>query len=287
MPVMDGYTLLRHWKADDTPEGRFPSSSTPPPTPSPKDERLAAGSRRRRLSSIKPAEPEPFMRDLRKVLAEAAAAIMRGARRRGRGKRSSQGVQRGPHSQAGGEDRSAGGDQPGALRGRSRSAGAPRRRLREKEAKLSVGDRAMQAVSQGIVITDADGRTTPSSTPVPASSESPGTPVEEVLGRRLPRSCRARTRPGASGADSGEAVAQGRRIATSSCSITERTARRSGTTLTISPVGEAGGTCTRLRRACNRDVTERRRWRSSSARRRRWRRSAGSPAASPTTSTTC
>jgi two-component system, cell cycle sensor histidine kinase and response regulator CckA len=68
MPVMDGYTLLRHWKADERlksiPFVVFTATYTDP-----KDERLALN-----LGAdafiIKPVEPEPFLARLREVLAK-------------------------------------------------------------------------------------------------------------------------------------------------------------------------------------------------------------------------
>jgi len=66
MPVMDGYTLLRHWKADQRlrsiPFVVYTATYTDP-----KDERLALD-----LGAdafiVKPAEPEPFMAQIRQVL---------------------------------------------------------------------------------------------------------------------------------------------------------------------------------------------------------------------------
>ena len=67
MPVMDGYTLLRHWKADERlkpiPFVVYTATYTEP-----KDEKLALD-----LGAdgfiIKPAEPEPFISRIREVLA--------------------------------------------------------------------------------------------------------------------------------------------------------------------------------------------------------------------------
>ena len=69
MPVMDGYTLLRHWKADDRlktiPFVVYTATYTEP-----KDERLALD-----LGAdafiIKPAEPEPFMERIQGILTRA------------------------------------------------------------------------------------------------------------------------------------------------------------------------------------------------------------------------
>jgi PAS domain S-box-containing protein len=71
MPVMDGYTLLRHWKADArlraVPFVVYTATYTEP-----EDERLAIG-----LGAdafiLKPAEPEEFMARVRKVIVEVSA----------------------------------------------------------------------------------------------------------------------------------------------------------------------------------------------------------------------
>jgi two-component system cell cycle sensor histidine kinase/response regulator CckA len=72
MPVMDGYTLLRHWKADEAlnpaPFIVYTATYTEP-----EDERLALG-----LGAdafiLKPAEPEAFLARLDEVLARATTA---------------------------------------------------------------------------------------------------------------------------------------------------------------------------------------------------------------------
>lgn len=73
MPVMDGYTLLRHWKSDDrlkhVPFIVYTATYTEP-----EDEQLALN-----LGAdafiLKPAEPEAFVRRLRQVLASASALV--------------------------------------------------------------------------------------------------------------------------------------------------------------------------------------------------------------------
>lgn len=68
MPVMDGYTLLRHWKADERLK-HIPFVVYTATYTEPKDERLALD-----LGAdvfiIKPAEPEPFMARIQEVLAK-------------------------------------------------------------------------------------------------------------------------------------------------------------------------------------------------------------------------
>ncbi len=68
MPVMDGYTLLRHWKADDRLKS-IPFIVYTATYTEPKDERLALD-----LGAdafiIKPAEPEQFMARIQEILAK-------------------------------------------------------------------------------------------------------------------------------------------------------------------------------------------------------------------------
>lgn len=68
MPVMDGYTLLRHWKADERLR-QIPFVVYTATYTEPKDERLTLD-----LGAdafiLKPAEPEPFMARIREVLAK-------------------------------------------------------------------------------------------------------------------------------------------------------------------------------------------------------------------------
>src|ERR1700733_8349829 len=68
MPVMDGYTLLKHWKADDRLKA-IPFVVYTATYTDPKDERLALN-----LGAdayiIKPTEPEPFIACILEVLAK-------------------------------------------------------------------------------------------------------------------------------------------------------------------------------------------------------------------------
>lgn len=70
MPVMDGYTLLRHWKTDDRLKS-IPFVVYTATYTEPRDERLALD-----LGAdafiLKPAEPEAFMERIREVLAKAS-----------------------------------------------------------------------------------------------------------------------------------------------------------------------------------------------------------------------
>lgn len=73
MPLMDGYTLLREWKADATLAG-IPFIVYTATYTEPKDEKLALD-----LGAdafiLKPSEPEPFMQRVQEVLAQAQAGM--------------------------------------------------------------------------------------------------------------------------------------------------------------------------------------------------------------------
>src|SRR4051794_26093781 len=73
MPVMDGYTLLRHWKADAR-LNRAPFMVYTATYTEPEDERLAL-SLGADAFILKPTEPEEFLAHLRAVQAGAAPAI--------------------------------------------------------------------------------------------------------------------------------------------------------------------------------------------------------------------
>ncbi len=74
MPVMDGYTLLRQWRADERLKG-IPFIVYTATYTEPKDEQLALD-----LGAdafiLKPAEPQPFMAQLREVLARERAGTL-------------------------------------------------------------------------------------------------------------------------------------------------------------------------------------------------------------------
>lgn len=74
MPVMDGYTLLREWKADlrltNIPFIVYTATYTEP-----KDKKLALDMGADAFI-LKPAEPEPFMRRVQEVLAQAQAGAL-------------------------------------------------------------------------------------------------------------------------------------------------------------------------------------------------------------------
>lgn len=73
MPIMDGYTLLRHWKADDRLK-RIPFIVYTATYTEAEDERLAF-SLGADAFILKPAEPEDFLVRLREVKANASASI--------------------------------------------------------------------------------------------------------------------------------------------------------------------------------------------------------------------
>ena len=74
MPVMDGYSLLREWKADAT-LSPIPFIVYTATYTEPKDERLALDLGADAFM-LKPAEPEAFMQRLHEVLAQAQAQFV-------------------------------------------------------------------------------------------------------------------------------------------------------------------------------------------------------------------
>ena len=70
MPVMDGYTLLRQWKADERLK-RIPFVVYTATYTEPRDERLALDLGANAFI-VKPTEPEPFMATIEEVLAKAS-----------------------------------------------------------------------------------------------------------------------------------------------------------------------------------------------------------------------
>jgi len=74
MPVMDGYTLLREWKADAVLAG-IPFIVYTATYTEPKDEKLALDLGANAFI-VKPAEPEPFMQCVREVLMQARSGVL-------------------------------------------------------------------------------------------------------------------------------------------------------------------------------------------------------------------
>lgn len=129
MPMMDGYTLLRHWKADDELK-KIPFVVYTATYTNPKDERLALDLGADAFM-IKPAEPEPFMACIRQVLAR---------------------------SDNGQPVRQPNIDETVLLKEYNealvRKLEAKAQQSEQSNRELRLRDRAIQAVSQGILITD-------------------------------------------------------------------------------------------------------------------------------------
>jgi PAS domain S-box-containing protein len=167
MPVMDGYTLLRHWKADarlsSAPFIVYTATYTEA-----EDERLALA-----LGAdafiLKPCEPEDFMRRIREVEARVQKSPpllpkLDGAQGDATHQLYSDTLIR-------------------KLEEKSLQLEEANRRLSLDHAELLFRDRAIRAVSQGIVITDPRVPGNPIIYASPGFTQITGYAAEEVLGR--------------------------------------------------------------------------------------------------------
>ena len=165
MPVMDGYTLLRHWKADarlsHAPFIVYTATYTET-----EDERLAL-SLGADAFVLKPCDPEDFMRRIREVEARGAAPL--------RPKTDSQ---------------SAGATQSlynetliRKLEEKSLQLEEANRTLKQEQAELILRDRAIRAVSQGIIITDPRVLGNPIIYVSPGFTQLTGYSADEAIGR--------------------------------------------------------------------------------------------------------
>jgi two-component system, cell cycle sensor histidine kinase and response regulator CckA len=193
MPVMDGCTLLRNWKADarlkQVPFVVYTATYTEP-----EDERLAL-SLGADAFILKPAEPDDFLARILAVQAHAAATHATP-----------------PRTPVGEESallRVHGQTLVRKLEEKMLQLEDTKRTLQQEEAELHLRDRAIQAVSQGIVITDPHLPDNPIVYASPGFERMTGYSAEELVGRNC-RFLQGQETDRASTAKLGEAIREGR-----------------------------------------------------------------------------
>jgi two-component system cell cycle sensor histidine kinase/response regulator CckA len=235
MPVMDGYTLLRNWKADarlkEVPFIVYTATYTEP-----EDERLAL-SLGADAFILKPAEPEDFLGRIQAVQARAATA---------------------PHTPVGQENallRLHSQTLIRKLEEKMGQLGDTHSTLTREKAALHLRDRAIQAVSQGIVITDPHLADNPIVYASPGFERLTGYSAEEAVGQNC-RFLQGKETDEASAAELGQAIGEGR-VGT----VELLNYRKDGTpfwsNVTVSPVIDASGAVTHFVEVMM-DVTHRR-----------------------------
>jgi two-component system, cell cycle sensor histidine kinase and response regulator CckA len=167
MPVMDGYTLLRHWKADPQ-LSRVPFIVYTATYTEAEDERLAL-SLGADAFILKPSEPEDFMRLIHEVESRAGFSPPR------RAKTHEEDVAATQHLYSETLIRK--------LEEKSLQLEEANRTLRQEQAELILRDRAIRAVSQGIVITDPHVLGNPIIYVSPSFTQLTGYSAEEAIGR--------------------------------------------------------------------------------------------------------
>lgn len=238
MPVMDGYALLREWKADpqlrQTPFVVYSATYTDPA-----DEQLAFDLGADAFLH-KPAEPEALLERLRSVLAGVETV---GTPKRG--------------PTIGGEPllQRYNATLIRKLEDRTAQLEATNRQLREEHAQLVLRDQVLEAMSQGIIICDACDPELPIVYASPGFERLTGWDAEEIVGRN----CRFLQGPDTDR----NAVARIRRALEKEapCSVELLNYRKDGTPffndLNISPVRDEHGRVTHYVGVQN-DVTDRR-----------------------------
>jgi two-component system cell cycle sensor histidine kinase/response regulator CckA len=236
--VMDGYTLLSHWKADDRLK-KVPFIVYTATYTEPEDEQLAL-----RLGAdafiLKPAEPEDFLARIRTVKAAEATASTPTKTRVG----DEDSLLR-LHSEA----------LVRKLEDKMRQLEEANRTLQQEKAELNLRDRAIQAVSQGIVITDSHLPDNPIVYASPGFERMTGYATKEVVGRNC-RFLQGRETDQTSAAELGRAIRE-TRIST----VELLNYRKDGTpfwnSVTVSPVVDVNGAVTHFV-GVQTDVTDRR-----------------------------
>ncbi len=174
MPVMDGYTLLRHWRADNRLKG-IPFVVYTATYTEPQDERLALD-----LGAdafiIKPAEPEPFMARIQAVLTEEQHSKLS--------------VAFAGERKDGGLDASYSEVLSRKLEQKVKQLEEANRELKDEieerkrsEIALRLRNRAIQAASQGILITDPNKKDNPIVYASAGFERITGYSAQEVLGQ--------------------------------------------------------------------------------------------------------
>ncbi|MES1187891.1 MAG: response regulator [Myxococcales bacterium] len=239
MPVMDGYTLLRHWKSDarlsSIPFIVYTATYTEA-----EDERLAF-SLGADAFILKPSEPEDFMRRVQEVLARVQESPPKRPNTDGAEAQATQALYNETLIRK--------------LEEKSLQLEEANRTLQQEQAELVLRDRAIRAVSQGILITDPHAPGNPIIYASPSFTELTGYGAEEVIGK----SCRFLQGPETDPAAIARiraAIAEGRECTTELLNY-----RKDGTrfwnSLTISPVLDADGNLLHFV-GVQTDITERR-----------------------------
>jgi len=225
MPIMDGYTLLRHWKADERLKS-IPFIVYTATYTEPRDERLALALGADKFM-IKPAEPEPLMECVLEVLARKTDKNAHPAPER-------------PHDEAvllneyneilvRKLEKKA--HQLEQVNRELLEEIAERKRM---EAELRLQDRAIQAVSQGILITDPNQKDNPIIFVNSGFERMTGYGLAESLGKNC-RFLQGKETDHETVGELRTAIAEGR-----SCSVEILNNRKDGTSfwnqLTVSPV---------------------------------------------------
>ena len=165
MPVMDGYTMLRQWTRDERLRA-IPFIVCTATYTEPRDERLALALGASAFI-LKPIEPDDFVTRLRDVLAQDPAAR----------------VQRLPEGETEVLLREYNEVLIHKLEKRALELEQANRQLRARESALALRDRAIQAVSQGILISDPNQPDHPVIFASAGFERMTGYSADEVLGR--------------------------------------------------------------------------------------------------------
>jgi two-component system, cell cycle sensor histidine kinase and response regulator CckA len=180
MPVMDGYTLLRHWKADPR-LSQVPFIVYTATYTEAEDERLAFA-----LGAdafiLKPSEPEDFMQRIREVVAGAGVSSPKRPLTESEAPAAAEQL----YSKA----------LIRKLEEKSLQLEEANRALQQEQAELMLRDRAIRAVSQGILITDPHVLGNPIIYVSPGFTQLTGYSAAEAIGRN----CRFLQGPNTDGA---------------------------------------------------------------------------------------